>query len=213
MPCGGLAYSQLEVQVSQERDAAGWNPGWRRWRWPAVVGLASLIAAAMILVAMGRSPWCTCAEARIASWDVWSEHNSQHILDPYTFSHVLHGIVFYGVAVWVLRGSAAKWRLPVAMWIEAGWEILENTALIIDRYRESTMALDYYGDSVANSLSDIVACAVGVAIAAAIPWWASVLFFVGTEAVLVWWIKDSLILNVIMLVWPLQAIKDWQTGG
>jgi hypothetical protein len=177
----------------------------------AVVAVVLLVTA-LALAAMGRIAWCECGEPDLFSWHVWSRHNSQHVIDPYTFSHVLHGLAFYGGAFLLLRGRPFWLRLAVALAVEAAWEIAENTDRMIERYRETTISLDYYGDSVINSLADVVACAAGFALAAAIPVWASVAFFVATEVAMVLWIRDCLALNVLMLVWPVEAIKEWQMG-
>ncbi|TNE85185.1 MAG: DUF2585 family protein [Deltaproteobacteria bacterium] len=161
---------------------------------------------------MGRSLWCSCGSAVPWSFDVWSKHNSQHLLDPYTFSHVLHGVVFFGL-LWPLRERIGLgWRATISAGLEASWEIAENTNAVIERYRETTVSLDYFGDSVLNSMADIASCLAGFALAASIPWFASVGFFVAVELFLLLWIKDSLVLNVIMLVWPIEAIKQWQMG-
>ncbi len=191
-------------------DPAGPAARLIRWRAPAFASVAVVAVATVVLAAMGQRWWCKCAQPDIASWDVWSMHNSQHVMDPYALSHVLHGVVFYGVLVWVLRGERARWMLPVALVLEAAWEVLENTPLVINRYREATASLDYFGDSVTNSVADIIACAVGFGLAAAVPWWGSVLVFIGFELLMVAWIRDSLILNVIMLAHPIEAIKNWQ---
>ncbi|MCB9675466.1 MAG: DUF2585 family protein [Alphaproteobacteria bacterium] len=161
---------------------------------------------------MGRVPWCKCASWVPWSWDIWSLHNSQHILDPYSFSHALHGVLFYAGIFIVLRGRFPRAGVVLAAAIEAAWEILENTPMVIQHYRETTISLDYYGDSVANSVADIVCCVAGYAIAAVVPVWVSAIGFALTELMLVVWIKDSLLLNIVMLVWPMEAIKQWQMG-
>lgn len=168
---------------------------------------------AIVLTFMGRDAWCACNSWNPASFDVWSSHNSQHLLDPYTFSHVLHGVVFFGM-LWPLRERIGLgWRATISAALEATWEVAENTNTVIERYRENTASLDYFGDSMLNSMADIVSCLAGFALAASIPWFASVGFFVAVEVVLLLWIKDSLLLNVIMLVYPLEIIKQWQMGG
>ncbi|MFT4626362.1 MAG: hypothetical protein ACI8PZ_005039 [Myxococcota bacterium] len=179
----------------------------------AVIGsvlVASLMAA--VLAGMGRLWWCKCGSPVPWAFDTWSTHNSQHILDPYVLSHVLHGVVFFAVLGWLHRRRAEVAWL-VALTVEAGWEILENTPLVINRYRETTASLDYFGDSIANSEADLVACGVGYLIAARLPWWGAVLLFVGLELISVLWIRDSLLLNVLMLLSPVDAVRDWQMGG
>ncbi|MCC9600811.1 DUF2585 family protein [Stieleria sp. JC731] len=185
---------------------------------------ASSIAAVMvvILLAMGRQLWCSCGTMAPWSWQIYSEHNSQHLIDPYSFTHVLHGVVFFAV-LWPLRNRSirvgnqslavtAGFRLCIALTVEAAWEVLENTSMVIERYRATTISLDYYGDSVANSMSDLAACALGYWFASRVRWQASLILFVTVETALLITIRDSLVLNVIMLVWPIDAILHWQSG-
>ena len=165
----------------------------------------------MTLAAMGRRVWCECGSPVPWSWDIWTLHNSQHLLDPYFFSHVLHGLIFYAVF------SRIRWLSESAKWtcatvLEAAWEVLENSPLVINRYRESTMAIGYSGDSIANSIFDIVACLLGFWIASKLPWKRSLTLFVLIELALLVSIRDGLILNIIMLVHPMEAIKQWQMG-
>ena len=186
----------------------------RTQRWDRALGasVAVLLATMIALAAMGRSPWCPKGDWLPWSWDIWSAHNSQHLLDPYTFSHVLHGVLFYGA----LRLLGERWadvRLVLAVALEAAWEIVENTDRVIEHYRETTISLDYFGDALLNSGADVVAMGLGYLVAARVPWWASVLIFVATEVALALWIRDSLLLNVVMLVCPIEAIKAWQMGG
>jgi hypothetical protein len=183
------------------------------WR-HIVVSLLTLPAAALALRGMGRLWWCKCGEPCLWSGEILSGHNSQHLLDPYTFTHVLHGIALYGI-VWLLLGSRTtpSWRAVIVIVIEAAWEVFENTSFVIERYRETTISLNYYGDSILNSLADIVACVGGIAVAMISPVWVSVAVFVGVEATLLIWIHDSLLLNIIMLFLPLEALKNWQAGG
>ncbi|HSR66949.1 MAG TPA: DUF2585 family protein [Acidobacteriota bacterium] len=168
----------------------------------------------IVLALMGRPWWCKGGEADLWSGAINSFHNSQHLFDPYSFTHVLHGIGFYAL-LWLL--TRRRWtvldRLLAALVMESLWEIVENTSWVIERYREETMALGYYGDSVANSLGDILACIAGFALAARLPVWASISLFIAIEALLLFFIRDNLLLNIIMLLWPLEAIKSWQTGG
>jgi hypothetical protein len=188
---------------------AGW---WARYRVGFAGVIAVCVAAAFVLGAMGRVPWCECGSAVPWSWEVWSRHNSQHLLDPYAFSHVLHGILFYPLIWVVLRGRYPALGLVLAAVLEAAWEVLENTERVIQHYRESTISLDYHGDSIANSMADILLCAGGYLIAAAVPVWVAGVGFALTELVLVLWIRDSLLLNILMLVYPLEFVKQWQMG-
>lgn len=182
-------------------------------RWPVAVAAASAVTAAIALSIMGQSWWCGQGDLTPWSFDIWSAHNSQHLLDPYTFTHILHGIAFYGILRLIFGKERFRIRLMVAVIIESVWEVVENSPPIIEKYRESTISLDYFGDSVANSMADILACVGGFLLASTLPVWASVLFFVAVELALALWIRDSLILNIIMLTVPLDVIKDWQMGA
>ena len=171
---------------------------------------AVMLTTAVILAAMGQVLWCACATWVPWSFDTWSSHNSQHLLDPYSFSHLQHGLVFFGALALVGSRLTMGSKLIIAMIIEAAWEILENTPMVINRYREATISLDYHGDSVANSVSDLLACWLGFEVARRLPWWGTVSLFVVVEVVMVLTIKDSLLLNVLMLVYPLDAVLQWQ---
>lgn len=178
----------------------------------AIVALMAL--GALALAAMGQAWWCRGGEAFLWSGQVWTEHNSQHLADPYTFTHFLHGVLLYGL-LWLVAGQrlSVAWRAVAAMALQVGWELLENTDLVIERYRETTISLNYYGDSVGNSLGDMAACLAGFCFAAVVPVWASVLALVVVDASLMLWIRDSLLLNVVMLIAPIDAIRDWQVAG
>jgi hypothetical protein len=170
-----------------------------------------LIVAAVTLRAMGRSWWCECGSPVPWSWDIWSRHNSQHLLDPYTFTHVLHGVLFYAILHVILgRRTGIVLRGIIAMAMETLWEVAENPDTVIAAYRESTIAIGYYGDSVLNSLFDILACGVGFLAAACLPVWISVAGYVAIEVILLVWIRDNFLLSALMLVSPIEAIKDWQ---
>jgi len=175
----------------------------------AVVAISGIMA--IVLGSFGQPLWCACGSLVPWSLDVWTSHNSQHFFDPYALSHVLHGVVMFPVLALLLRGERASWRFPVAAALEAGWEVLENTPMVINRYRENTASLDYSGDSIANSFADLAACLVGFAATAAVPWWGGVTLFVAFELISVLWIRDSLMLNVLMLTYPVEAVKEWQS--
>jgi predicted MFS family arabinose efflux permease len=172
----------------------------------------AVAAACVVLRAMGRQWWCACGGYVPWSWTVHSSHNSQHLIDPYFFTHVLHGVIFFGVLKALLPRLDAGLRFLLAVIIESAWEILENSPLIIERYRAATISLNYYGDSIANSICDILACVLGYWLASRIGWRWSILFFIAVELVLMVTIRDSLSLNVLMLVYPIEAIKQWQSA-
>jgi hypothetical protein len=180
--------------------------------------LGTTLVTAVILRAMGQPWWCSCGLLVPWSWDIWTPHNSQHLIDPYFFSHLLHGVLFY--AVLFLIGTRApmvaklplRLRFSMAIIVEAGWEILENSPIIIERYRTATISLDYFGDSIANSAIDIAACAIGFLFTARVKWWWSLVAFLLVELALLLTIRDCLTLNIVMLTYPVEAIKTWQSG-
>lgn len=166
------------------------------------------------LALMGRLWWCKHGDAAIYVHEAWnSSHTSQHFFDPYTFTHVLHGVLFFWIAGLVFSEARRNWALPFSIVAECAWEILENSNYVIDRYRENTASLDYFGDSIGNAFGDVLACALGFVVATRLGWWRSLIFFLAVEAVLLLWIKDGLLLNILMLLYPLDSIKQWQVGG
>ncbi len=182
----------------------------RVWPWLAVA--AVLAAAAFRLRAQGRLWLCSCGRFRVWLGDAWGSETSQQLFDPYSFTHVLHGFAFAGLLALVLPRAGWRWRLALAVAAEAAWEVFENTEFVINRYREATAALGYTGDTVVNSLGDVLASAAGVLLARRLGLVRSLAVFALTEAVLLFWIRDSLLLNIIMLIYPLDSVRRWQTG-
>lgn len=175
---------------------------------------AALVVMVGTLAAMGRRWWCACGSWSPVSWVVNSSHNSQHLVDAYSASHVEHGLVFVPALRVLAAGRLAPRDLVLGAFVlEAAWEVLENTPMVIDRYRQATISLDYVGDSVANSVSDVTFCTLGALLAARAPLWVPALVLVGIEAGLLATIRDSMLLNVLMLAWPLEVVRRWQAGG
>ncbi|MFV1919215.1 DUF2585 domain-containing protein [Sphingomonas sp. MJ1 (PH-R8)] len=181
-----------------------------RWWW-ATLAIVSL--AALVLLAMGRTPICTCGTVKLWHGTVQSAENSQHLADWYSLSHVVHGLIFYGLGWLVLRRQPWQLRLAFATLVEAAWEILENSPIIIDRYRAVTIALGYEGDSVVNSVADIGWMVVGFAVARRLPPWATIALGIALELVALAAIRDNLTLNVWMLLTPNDAVRSWQAGA
>jgi hypothetical protein len=182
-----------------------------------LIALALTVAGALILLAMGREPICKCGTIKLWHGVVMSSENSQHISDWYSFSHIVHGFLFY----WGLRLFGRLTGLPLSLGsrlvlatvLEGGWEIAENTDAVIQRYRETTIALDYFGDSIVNSVADILAMMLGFVLAWRLPVAATIAAALAMELFVGWWIRDNLALNVLMLLWPLESIKAWQMGA
>ena len=182
----------------------------------ALATLLAALASAAILLAMGRPVICECGTVKLWWGLVQSAENSQHLADWYSFSHIIHGLLFYGAAhlLWrrwkLLGGLPARWALPIALVIEAAWELFENSPIIIDRYRAVTVSWGYSGDSIVNSVADIGWMAAGFWLASRLPVKASIALAIAFELFTLAMIRDNLTLNVLMLVWPVDAIKVWQ---
>lgn len=181
--------------------------------WPWLAMLALTTATAHQLGRQGREWFCTCGRVLLWTSEAWSENTSQHLLDPYSFTHMLHGFIFCGLLTWGAGKRVSwPWRLWLAVAAEALWEIFENTEFVVRRYRENTLALGYQGDTVFNSVGDILACALGFILARWLGWRRAIVVFALTEVVLIFWIRDSLLLNILLLIYPVDAIRNWQAG-
>ena len=184
-----------------------------------IATLLIALAAVAVLFAMGRPPICTCGTVELWHGQVQSAGNSQHVTDWYSPSHFTHGLIMAGVA-WLLwrkwklfGGKPARWALPIAVLVEAAWEVTENTPMVIDHYRSVTISWGYSGDSILNSAADIGWMIVGFLAASRLPAWASIVLAISFELLTLWIIRDNLTLNVIMLFWPVEAIRQWQGLG
>lgn len=175
-----------------------------------VLLLAGMIA---VLRQQGRLWWCKCSGLQPWVSEALSSHTSQHLFDPYSFTHISHGFIFHWLLFCVARKVPVRWRFVIAMAIEASWEIFENTSFVINRYRETTAALGYEGDSIGNSTGDMISCGLGFVIANWLGWKKTLALFVIFETVLLITIKDSLLLNIFMLIYPNDALIQWQSGN
>jgi hypothetical protein len=178
---------------------------------PLIALLVVLAATIAIMLAMGRPPICTCGTVEL--WGEVGPKQSQMLADWYSLSHIIHGFLFYAALRWLWPKGSVELRFLIALLIEAGWELIENSPMIIDRYREATIALGYSGDSILNSLSDVAMMALGFLLARRLPVWLSIALILVMELVPLIVIRDNLTLNVIMLLAPTDAILNWQAGA
>lgn len=201
----------LVSDQESKKSSSALNNNYLPWLVMAAIVLATIFA----LHWQGRIWWCKWDSPYLLwSSDAWSKHNSQHLFDPYSFTHILHGLLYYAALFLIFRRRLPfVWLLSIAVFAESVWEIIENSSQIIERYRTATMSLDYFGDSITNSIGDILSCALGFFIAHKLVFWQSVLLFAAIEIVLILTIHDSLLINILMLIHPIEWIKTWQTGA
>jgi hypothetical protein len=179
--------------------------------WTAIAGLVATLALA--LLAIGHPPICPCGYVKLWHGANAGPGSSQHLTDWYTPSHLIHGFLFYCLLWLAAPRLGFGWRLAIATAVEVAWEIVENSPWVIDRYRQVTISYDYFGDSVVNSVMDVLAMMAGFWLASRLPVWLSLALVVGAEVVTALVIRDGLVLNVIMLLWPIEAIRAWQAAA
>jgi len=183
------------------------------WRWPLVLLVLIFVVQSLIVWLEGQPGWCHCGRPYLWITSGWSPHTSQHLFDPYSFTHFLHGVLLFFVLAVCWPSLPMAWRLTATALIEALWETFENSPFVIARFRAQTAAAEYSGDSIANTLGDLIACVAGFWVAARIGWRWSAVVFVVTEIVLLLSIRDSLLLTVLMLIYPSDTLKQWQAGN
>ncbi|HEY7186953.1 MAG TPA: DUF2585 family protein [Vicinamibacterales bacterium] len=205
-----VAVAAVVLSWAGRRYVQARNLAWIR---DLAIALAIVGVTGSLQLAMGRSLVYSPGPVRLWVGDVNSDQNSQQVADPYTFTHVIHGALFYGLTHLVMGPASTGARMIVALAIESAWEAYENTDAVINRYRAATIALGYYGDSVLNSIADMVACLIGFVLASRLRWWWTVSWVVATEILLAIAIRDNLTLNILMLIHPFDAIRKWQMGA
>ena len=185
----------------------------KRERSPVVLVVATalvLIGMMVLLRVEGRRLLCSCGTFAVWVGDWCSSNTSQQLLDPYSLTHLLHGFLFFWLIALLFRRMPRGWQFWLALMLESAWEVFENTNFVINKYRTETAALGYQGDTIVNSLGDLACALIGFLIARQLGVWRSLVVFVIVEAVLILWIHDSLLLQILMLVRPVEAIKSWQ---
>jgi hypothetical protein len=186
-------------------------------KFAALIAFLLFVAFGAILWGMGRPPICACGEVKLLHLVVQSSENSQHLADWYTPSHIIHGFIFYAIGHLLRKKWPALFQLGVvvslAILVEGAWEVLENSPVIIDRYREVTISWGYAGDSIVNSLADMMWMLFGFLLASRLPWKATLGLALFFEVFVGYMIRDNLALNIMMLTAPLESVKEWQAGA
>ena len=177
------------------------------------IALALIAGQAITLLLFGQPTICECGMIKLWEGVVASEGNSQHVTDWYTYSHIVHGLIFYGLLAWMLPAVPLRVRLLLALGIEVAWEVLENTPIVIDHYRQQALAAGYSGDSILNSLMDTAWMITGFLFAWRMHTWASIAAIIVLELFVLYMIRDNLTLNVVNLVYPSTSISEWQLQG
>jgi hypothetical protein len=185
----------------------------RRWVLPGIAMALVLLAMIVLLRAEGRMFLCACGQFAVWVSDWCSSNTSQQVLDPYSLTHLLHGFLFFWLIALAVRRMPRGWQVLLAMLLESAWEVFENTSFVINKYRTETAALGYQGDTIVNSLGDLACALIGFLIARQLGVRRSLIVFVLVEVVLILWIHDSLLLQILMLVRPIEAVKLWQVCG
>ena len=197
------------VEDKQENNSFNFNE--KRDFLPLAAILSFIILTVLQLRNQGRIWWCSLGDYTIWSSDAWGSHNSQHLFDPYSLTHFLHGILFFWLISLVFGKMPIVWQFTLAIFLECAWELVENSVAVIEHYRTATLALNYYGDSIFNSIGDVFSCGAGFIVAYKLRFWRSLALFLIIETILLIWIHDSLLLNIVMLVYPIEAVKAWQS--
>ncbi len=204
--------SDTAKQADDRTDGLADQRAGKAWT-DMLIGVSLIVAMVLILLSLGRSVWCQCGQWTPVILSPASSHTSQHLLDPFSLTHFSHGLIFWLVLARFGRSLSFSRLLLIAAGLECLWEVVENTPLVIDRYRTATIALGYEGDTIANSLVDVIACVLGFLAAQRLGARYTLLVFAAIELFLLITIRDCLLLNVVMLIYPIDAIRQWQTSG